>query len=70
MVTSNYAEANFYRNTSLLLAQTAFEASEKPFFPFMRQSRQWKASESVKASQGKGFFNEFFIPASGNKFSV
>ena len=38
----NYAEANFYRQTSLFLVETAFLASEKPFFPFIRYSRQWK----------------------------
>ena len=35
-------EANFYRNTSLLLVGTVFLANEKLFFPFVRYSWLWK----------------------------
>ena len=49
----------------LLLVETVFLASEKPFF-FIYQIFQ-----AVKTVSPKGnIFNEFFIPASGNEFSV
>ena len=58
-------EANFYRKTSFFLVETVFLASEKPFFPFIRYSRQRK-----QFLPREKVFNEFFIPASGSEFSV
>ena len=56
------------------LAETVFLAREKPFFSFFIVLFFILLSDIPGSensfSQGKGFFNEFFIPASGNKFSV
>ena len=54
-----------YRKTSLILAETFFLASEKPFFIY-------QAFQAVKPVFPKEnvFFNKFFIPASGNEFFV
>ena len=56
----------FKEQTSLLLVETVFLASEKQFFPFVKYFWLLKVSQS----SGNVFFNEFFIPASGNGFLI
>ena len=60
-------EANFLKKTSLLLVEAVFLASEKQFFPIFQM---FLVVKTAFPSSGNVFFNVFFIPASGNGFSV
>ena len=60
-------EIKWKPKTSLVLVETVFLASEKQFFSICQIFR---AVKTLFPSSGNVFLNEFFIPASGNGFSV
>ena len=59
-------EDNFYRKISLLVVEIIFLASKKQFF-HLSDIPGCENSISVKWNH---IFNEFFIPASENEFSL
>ena len=67
MLVETIIETMWKSKTPLLQEETVFLASEKQFFPICQI---FLAVKTVFQSNGKVFFKNFFIPASGNVFSV